>query len=296
MSICIFHNGNRQILEFYKNKFIDLTFSGNLSETTNFSSPDCLWEICFADATHEVLVNATKAGIHILRHISTYTSDVENLLSECEIFDYDHWLEHTVIKYISYADEIISDLPTTKGVSEEVAIITTGRTANSHFQQVLLAFNIRSFENLKRWEPRINSANSAVLMWREDQWACLTSTWIAKNTAFIHNTNNQPKLNLSVPAISNEWIATEWFNMACIALDHAVYFKSVLNRPCSIMTTERAVSTYITIQKPLNYTKSEIIANYEQTKQSYASLEVKIILNLLYNKVQNQLPEWTEPV
>jgi len=33
-SICIYHNGNSKILEFYKEKFRHLNFIGNLSEPT----------------------------------------------------------------------------------------------------------------------------------------------------------------------------------------------------------------------------------------------------------------------
>lgn len=296
MSVCIFHNGNQQVLDFYKDKFVNLRFLGNLSEETDLTQSDALWEICFADATRENLTLAVLAGVYIIRHISDYDSDQQNLLPECEKFSYADWLNCIVAHNISFADEIISDILIDHDIDKETAIITTGRTANSHLQKVLSTFNIVSFEYEKMLYPRLLAAESAILMWREDQWACLTSIWIAKNTEFLHNTDNQQPLDLAVAEIDHKWIEEDWANMAQAVLDHAVFFYTVLQRPTGIISTENAVSNYTSIHKKLNYNKQTVIVNYNQTKELYQCSPVANTLNLLYNKTCKKLPLWTQPV
>jgi hypothetical protein len=296
MNVCIFHNGNRRILEFYKNKFVNLTFLGNLSETTTFNKSNCLWEICFADATRENLTQAALAGVHIIRHVSEYHDDQKNLLPECQKFNYSDWLNFVVACNISFADEIISDIAIDYNINKETAIITTGRTANLHFQEVLSTLDINSFEYEKILYPRLFSAELAILMWREDQWECLTSIWIAKNTEFIHNTNNQQTLDLKVGMIDQNWIKTDWVNMAQTVFDHAVFFKTVLKRPITFISTEDAVSNYSSSHKKINYNKQTVIANYNQTKEFYQNSAIANTLNFLYNKTCKKLPSWTQPV
>jgi hypothetical protein len=181
------------------------------------------------------------------------------------------------------------------GINKETAIITTGRTANSHFREVLLDLNVNSFECEKILYPRLFLAESAILMWREDQWECLTSMWIGLNTKFIHNTNNQPPLNFTIEKIDLDWIRSDWANMSHSVLDHAVFFASVLKRPTTIMTTEKSILDYTSIHKKVNYKKSNIIAQYDETKQFYQNSEVEKILNLLYTRIQRKLPVWTKP-
>ena len=298
MSICIFHNGNSRIVELYKEKFSHLKFSGNLTNCNYLdNSNDCLWEVCFADATRENLTKASEAGIKIIRHISDYADDIEHLMPECDRFDYPNWLEFVVAKNISFADEIVSDFELSRpDTHSKTIIITTGRTANMHFQEVLAEYGIQSFENRKALDDQMLNAKESVLMWREDQWACLTSMWIAKNSEFRHNTQDQEEIDIAIDPVDPKWIDKDWYDMAQMALDYALFFKFVLKRPISIMTTERAVSNYTSNHKKVNYNKQKVIAQYDQTKQSYQNSEVAKTLNLLYNKVQQQIELWNEPV
>ena len=297
MSACIFHNGNSRIVEFYKQKFSHLTFSGNLSECENLDKTDCLWEICFADATRENLTAAVESGIQIVRHISTYSDDIENLMPECDQFDYPNWLEFVVTKNISFADEIVSDFELSRpDTHNKTIIITTGRTANMHFQEVLSKYGIESFENQKALDDQLLNAKESVLMWREDQWECLTSIWIAKNSEFRHNTRDQDEIDIAIDPVDPKWIDKDWCDMAQMAFDYALFFKFVLKRPITIITTERAISNYTSNHKKVNYNKQKVIDQYDQTKQSYQNSEVAKTLNLLYNKVQQQIEVWNEPV
>jgi hypothetical protein len=297
-SICIYHNGNSKILEFYKEKFQHLTFVGNLSESTQFDPSGCLWEVCFADATKENLTAACKQGIRIVRHISSYKDDCDNLLPESRLFDFDDWLNYVVITNLSFADEVVCDelLPTS--VNNEIAIITTGRTANTHFVEVLKSFNQCSFEYFKKIDERFLQAASAILMWRLDQWECLTSIWISKQTDhWSHQLENQSKLqfDLLVDPIDQTWIKTDWVNICTSVLDHALFYKYVIGRPVSLITTEQAIEKYQSVQKKIDYDKKEIIKNYKESQSKYSESSIAKLLDLLYNKVQSHIPLWKEP-
>jgi hypothetical protein len=297
MNICIFHNGNSRIVELYKQNFPSLKFCGNLTNCNYLDNIDnCLWEVCFTDATREILTKASEAGITIVRHISTYSDDMENLLPECIRFDYVDWLNFVVTKNMSFADEIISEFELSTCVdNNKTIIITTGRTANMHFQEVLSKYGIQSFENEKMLNDQMFNSTAAVLMWREDQWECLSSIWIAKNTKFVHNTQNQPELTIEVDPVELTWIDKDWYDMAQIALDYALFFKFILKKHITIMTTERAISGYISNHKKVNYNKQKTIKQCDQTKQLYQNSAVAKTLNLLYNKVQKQIKIWKEP-
>lgn len=298
-SICIYHNGNSQVLEFYKNKFQHLTFAGNLSESTDYNPNGYLWEVCFADATKEILTAACQQNIRIVRHISSYKNDCNNLLPESRLFDFDDWLNYVVVKNLSFADEVVCDeMLVTPTASNEIAIVTTGRTANTHMVEVLKRFNQVSFEYFKEIDEQFLQSSSAVLMWRLDQWACLTSIWISKQTDhWSHQIDNQPKLqfDLSVEPIDPVWVQTKWTDICTSVLDHAIFYKYVLGKPIHSITTEQAINKYKSVQQKIDYNKKEIIQDYEQSKSKYLESDIAKLLDLLYNKVQNHIPPWTEP-
>ncbi len=272
---------------------------GNLSESTQFNPTGCLWEICFTDATKENLTMTCKQGVRIIRHISTYKNDCDNLLSESCLFGYQDWLNYVVVKNLSFADEIICDESLTVPVNNEIAIITTGRTANTHFVEVLKSFDQCSFEYFKKIDERFLQAASAIFMWRLDQWECLTSIWISKQTNhWSHQLENQSKLQFDLPVepIAWSWIETDWVNICTSVLDHAVFYQYVIRRPIQLITTEQAIKNYKSVQKKIDYNKKEIIKNYNKSQSKYLDSDIAKLLDLLYNKVQKHIPQWKEPI
>lgn len=295
-SVCIYHNGNSRILEHYKQKFSQLHFAGNLAESSAYPDQGHLWEICFADAARKTLVHAKKSGVYILRHISSYEDDQQNLLPECESFDYNTWLNHVVSDNLSFADEVMSDFVLPSATNGSTAIVTTGRSANTYFQEILSKAGITSFEHDRYLTTNFLSSSNGILLWRLDQWECLASTWIASQTDFKYShqtTQSGPQdFNFQVPEISLDWIKNDWFNAGCLVLDHALLYKYVLQRPIYSTTTEHIVSLNIqTDQQKLIYDKSKIIPDYEQSKLLYEQSEIAEILNMLYNQTQLHIEE-----
>ena len=295
-SICIYHNGNSRILEHYKQKFSHLHFAGNLTNSTVYPDQGHMWEVCFADATRKNLVQAKKSGVHILRHISSYEDDQKNRLLECESFDPDHWLNYVVSNHLSFADEVVSDVAYKSSTNDSTVIVTTGRSANTFFQEILNKAGIVSFEHSRFLTNNFLSAESAILLWRLDQWECLSSKWIANQThyKYSHQTtqSSRQNFNFTVPEISQEWIRTDWFNTCCLVLDHALLYKYVLQRPIHSTTTEQIVAINIqTDQQKLIYDKSKIIPDYEQSKSLYEQSEIAEILNMLYNQTRLHIEE-----
>jgi len=293
-SICLFHNGNNRILKKYQNQFSDLKFSGNWAEAKEKPKHGCLWEICFADATRENLQSAADNGIFIFRHISDYQDDVDNRLNECEPYDYDFWLNFVVSQNLSFSNLVVSDVKINNtNIDDVTAIITTGRTANMHLQQILKSQDTNSFEYSKTIDLCLLNSNSAVFLWRCNQWECLTSTWIAQETEYTksHQFAGKPTMLFSEPVsdISYEWINTDWYNMCCSVLDHAMFYQYVCQRPISWTTTEHIVNKYKTTQTKLNYNKSNLIGNYFDAEQHYKNSEVANTLNFLYNNVVNHI-------
>ena len=304
-TICVYHNGNSRVVEFYKKKFQHLIFAGNLSESENYPSGH-LWEVCFADATAENLFKAKTQNVFILRHISTYKDDIEHRLPECEPFEYDDWLSCVVIGQLGFADHIVTDFHLPSTTFKNIAVITTGRTANKHFQKVLETFGKLPFENIKTTnsnhqmiiDQRYFQSESAVLMWREDQWECLTSIWIASHIGYIHQFKDRPKseFDLVVNKISTEWIKHEWLNMCQLVFDRAFFFRYILDKPVEIMTTERAISTYQSNHEKISYNKSSIITGYSMSKNEYQKSKTTKIIDLLYSNAQKHLARWEAPV
>jgi ABC-type uncharacterized transport system involved in gliding motility auxiliary subunit len=135
-------------------------------------------------------------------------------------------------------------------------------------------------------------------MWRLDQWECLTSTWISKQTGrWSHQLENRPKLQFdsTIKPIDWKWIEIDWVAISTASLDHAVFYQYVIKRPIQLITTEKAIKNYQSVQKKINYNKKEIIQDYDESKSKYLESDVAKLLDLLYNKVQNHIQPWTEP-
>lgn len=292
-SICIFHNGNSRILKEYREKFSNKKFKGNWADATDKHSQDCLWEICFADATRENLKSAIDHSVFIIRHISDYQDDINHRLDECKPYDYDFWVNFIVSQHLSFSNLVVSDVKIAAPIDEITAIITTGRTANTHLQQVLKKQNINSFEYSKIIDSYLLKSKSAIFLWRCDQWECLTSTWIAMKTKYkkSHQTTDIPELifDSPVPDISHEWIDNQWYNMCCNVLDHAMFYHYICQKPVYCTTTEYVVNNFQSTQIKINYDKSNLIGNYLITEEYYKNSAIANTLNFLYNNVINHI-------
>ena len=148
-SICIYHNGNSRILAYYKQKFSHLKFVGNLAESADYPAQGHMWEVCFADANRHNLFQAKKQGVYILRHVSDFQDDLQNLLPECESFEHADWLDHVVTRQLSFANHVVCDFVLESNSNNSTVIVTTGRTANTYFQEILTQAGMTTFENSK---------------------------------------------------------------------------------------------------------------------------------------------------
>ena len=292
-SICIYHNGNSRILDYYKSKFNYLTFGGNWAETKNCDAPNYLWEICFADATRDNLFNLSKNNVHVIRHISEYTDDQQNRLAECSPYNYEFWINHVVSNHLCFADQVICDQVIKTNSVDEIAIITTGRTASSHLEEALKTLGYASFEYEKTICDRLLSSESAILLWREDQWACASSHWIMYQERAIHQFNDRlpQEINLVVEPIPWSWIENVWINMCQLVADHSMFFYYVLGKPVNIMTMQQAITLYQSRHEKISYNKDQIIPNYDLIKSKYQNSEVEYFLNFMYNKLRTHFPE-----
>lgn len=294
-SVCLYHNGNRQIVDYYQKKLSHLTFSGNWANATDPDPQGKLWEICYADVTRENLIKANALGIHVLRHVSTYTSDRQNLLQECSPMNHYDWLNYVVCNNLTFCDEIISDISFNDQLLDQTVIITTGRTANSHFREFLNLSGNNAIEVSKKVNDDLLTSKFAILMWREDHWEALTSMWFALQTnQWIHQVNQQVNGNTSccVAKISQDWIDNNWINACQFVFDCVCFFKLVLKRPISLMTTERAINEFRSSHSKINYDKSTLIEDYNQTKDSYYnSITYKSIDNM-YSRIKTLIPTW----
>jgi len=296
-SVCIYHNGNSRILQYYRDKFSHLTFSGNWAESIDRPATDHLWEICFADATRDVMTAIVDCGIFVVRHISTYQDDMDNLLPECQRFAYVYWLDYVVSKNLCFADQVVNEVVLDHSTTNEVAVITTGRTANMHLQQLLDKHGDQPFEYSKIINHQLMESKSAVFLWRVNQWDCLSSTWIAKQTKYekAHQLFDQPAVTFenTVPPLPQEWVESDWVNVCYAVLDHAMLYRYVCQRPISWTTTEYIVSNFQTKHQKLKYNKSELFNNYQQAKEQYEQSSIAKHLNLLYNKVISHIDPWS---
>lgn len=294
-SICLYHNGNRRIIEYYKKKLSNLTFCGNWVEEQHPSLHGKLWEICYADVTRDNLLKANQLGIKVLRHVSNFDDDQKNLIQECCPMSYSNWLNHVVSSNLIFCDDIVSDLNFDARTNNKTIIITTGRTANSHFQCVLESVGQSAFECSKVIDRNLLESQSAVLMWREDHWSAMASIWLATNTnRWTHNINNisTSTINQIVSEISQEWIKIDWTNMCQTVLDSAYFFKFILKRPISLMTTERSIVEFTSPHSKLTYDKSKLIENYNQTKQQYQNSDTCRLIDIMYNRIAPIIQHW----
>ena len=290
-AVCLYHNGNSRVVELYKQQFNHLPFKGNLSEHSSFEAG--LYEICYADATLDKLHQAKKHGVKIIRHVSDYNDDSNHLLPECQLFPFDVWLEVVVAKNLCVVDKIVNESNIATESVSECAIITMGRTASSHLEYAWRQKGKESFEYHKCIDQRFLNAESAVLNWREDQWDCITSLWITKvkfnaMDAF-HKVKGQQseEYNFTVSPVEPQWLETDWLNMCRMVFDHALFFKYVLGKPMSIMTTEHVVKTYVSIFEKVPYDKNRIIIDCEKSKNLYNSSNCKFLIDSLYENTKH---------
>lgn len=272
-SICIYHNGNKNIISYYKNKFSNLKFVGNWAE---FPYQDnSLYEISHADATYENLFELKKVNIKIIRHISDYDDDQKNIVNECHEQHYEQWLSESVINFLSFSDEIVCGTEFESGNNGKHAIITTGRTASTHLEMYLKKNYIEAFENAKNNiindKDTVNS-NSATFLWRENSWECLTSIWIGlQKQKFVHAYKKTP-FNYEfgqVQEIPIAWLTNDWLNMCRYTMDSAIAYKFLLKKPINIQTHEEIIKNYKTNSIKIPYNKEKIIKNYYHTNEWY---------------------------
>ena len=296
-SICLYHNGNSRVVELYCNQFANLKFCGNWTEADNRSATGCLWEVCFADVTIDNLLLAVESGVKIVRHISTYQDDMNYLLPECERFEYDQWINHAVADNLCFANAVVSELHVAPPTQDATVIVTTGRTANTHLQEVYKSKSKVAFESSKRLDSEFFTAKDSVLLWRLDQWACLTSTWIAQQTEYAksHQLEHRPTLSFDSPVLplDQTWINSTWANLCRITLDQAMLSKYVCDRPVSYTTTEFITANFTTVQTPIPYNKQNLIPNYDEMFQWYNHASLAKHLTIMYNNVITHLTPWS---
>jgi hypothetical protein len=169
-SVCIFHNGNSRVIDLYKEKYNTLEFSGNWASSEQVPMRGQLYELCYADANWDNLIKLRRYRTRIVRHISSYQDDQEHALPECEQFDESTWLTNVVLNNLCFADDIYCDFFVQPLQSnDERILITTGRTANTHFiDWFVKKKNIKAFECSKSLDQRLIDAGSASMLWRKD--------------------------------------------------------------------------------------------------------------------------------
>jgi hypothetical protein len=293
----LYHNGNSQVIALYRNQFANLKFCGNWAEANERPATGCLWEVCFADATVDNLLLAADRGVKIIRHISTYQDDMNHLLSECERFEYNQWINHAVTDNLCFANVVVSEFQVALPAQDSTVIVTTGRTANTHLQEVYKNKGKVVFESSKRLDSEFFMAKDSVLLWRLDQWACLTSTWIAQQTGYTksHQLEHRPALSFDHPVLplDLDWVNSTWKNLCKITLDQAILSKYVCNRPTSYTTTEFVTANFKTVQKPIPYSKQNLIPNYDEMFQWYNHAPLAKHLTTMYNNVITHLTPWS---
>jgi len=289
-SICVFHNGNTRVLDYYKEKFSELNFVGNLA--CNPLIENSLYEISYADATLDVLLEARNHNVKIIRHISDYCNDCKNQMSECNIPDYQSWLENIVSRYLCVCDAVISNLSFEIKNNNKHVVITTGRTANTHYCLHLRKnYGIDAVENNKVIDSLLLESESATFLFREDHWQSAASTWIAKYNGFSHTYNGISTVSnfTKTPAIDKNWLCNNWLNICLSSFDHSVFYKHVLKKHMfDPETTENVIEKYQTASSKNSYKKDELIDRYHNTKHWYKNnLAGKI--DYLYNNTKHLL-------
>jgi len=290
-SICIFHNGNSRIVDFYKERYNTLEFSGNWASSAQEPTRGQLYELCYADANWDNLIKLRKYRIRIVRHVSSYEDDQEYAMPECEQFDPDTWLTNVVLTNLCFADEIYCDFVYPSKTNDERVLITTGRTANTHvIDHFAKNKNVTAFECSKSLDQRLIDAGSASLLWRKDKWECLTSIWIARFNGFHHKlVGHDAPVYTAVPPIDNTWIETEWRNVCLSVFDRSLFFRYVLAKFTELINTEYVIESCTSMYEKIPYDKSELIPGYHESQTSYLESDVNLGLDLLYRNVRNHI-------
>jgi hypothetical protein len=296
-SVCIFHNGNSKVLEYYKEKYKHLEFCGNGAVSATLNDTNCLYEISFADATPYVLYTIKQKNIKILRHLSEYANDQANLLPECCSMPYKEWTEHIAINLISFADKIVVDTTFDVDSTNQVVLLTTGRTASKHVEEHLRSQGIESYEVKKPIQlESCSNAGSAILLWRENQWENAVSHWISAQTGlWTHNSDQQNNVDwtkITLGNIPNEWFDVSWFNQTQQVFDYAIFFKYVLSKDVKLLTTEQAISKFASSHRKINYNKKDIISDYYTSLQHYNNSLPKEITDYLYQTIQQKIKRY----
>jgi len=283
-SILLYHNGNQRVIDQFRKQFRYHKFCGNWKNWMSQPSDHCLYEICIADATDKNLNKAREIGIRIFRYISEYDDDQSNTVSELVLQPYHDWLSNVVCKNLCFADVIVSEnLIRDQEINQHSIIITTGRTANTHLQMVDCDADL--IECNKFIDINLLRARHAILLWRLDQWQCLTSSWILQNSGMVTH-QFQGKIKNPVRKCDNlteQWINVDWKNLCQEVLDQALFFHYVVKRTIYHMTTEDVIKRFTSRSEKINYDKSSIIPNYKEMENFYFNSETKKIITMCYN-------------
>ena len=294
-SVCIFHNGNSRVLEYYKEKFSELNFAGNWA--CNPLRENSLYEISHADATLDNLLNARNHGIKIIRHVSNYHDDCNYRMPECAVTDYQSWLNNIVARYLCVCDTVTSDLSLKTSNNNKHVVITTGRTANTHYCMYLNEnYGIDAVENNKIVDDQLLDSISATFLFRKNHWESAASIWIAKYNGFSHTYNGVSTVSsfAKTPPIDKNWLCNNWLNICLSSFDHSVFYKYILKkRMFDPETTEDIIKKYQTTSSKNSYQKDGLIDDYYNTKRWYKNnIEEKI--NYLYNNTRQLLNKDTQ--
>jgi hypothetical protein len=290
-SILLYHNGNQRVIDRFKKHFRFHSYQGNWSEHLSHPLDNSLYEICIADATDANLSQARFLGIRILRYISAYDDDWINPISEMTCQPYELWLSNVVCKNLSFADIVDCEFfLNNRPKSQHSVIITTGRTANTHLQMIDKSAML--VEGSKIIDEKLLEAKEAIFLWRLDQWDCLVSSWLLQinNNVPLHQFNS--KLRGSVPPTVNldsRWIDNQWKNLCQFVMDSAMFFRYVIKRPISHMTTEDIVKRFKSPSEKINYSKSDLVLNYEEMHAYYQSSTTRQILTMCYNNLHKHI-------
>lgn len=296
-SVCIFHNGNSRVVELYKQRYQDLVFLGNLA--TNTMHPlGHLYEVSYADLKDDIMLRAHKLGIKVIRHITTLEDDLVHRLPECAIdpADTSAWLDHVVINGLSWASEVVTEFRYSSTINDRVAIITTGRTASSHYEEYLRNHGVESFEYPKKTDLTWLEAKSAVLLWRRDHWDCMLSNWIAKSTqTWTHSLNGNviDQLPDTVEPITEHYINAEWADICSKVLDDAMFFRYIIGRAINLVESENIVQKLTTSHNRISYDKTKMIPNVSEAQQEYQKSRIHDLLSIKYNIVSKHIPQLT---
>jgi hypothetical protein len=285
-SVLLYHNGNQRIIDFFQQQFRYHTYQGNWSEHVNNPKHHSLYEICIADATDSNLQHARNLGIRILRYITCYNDDQTNSVSELKYQDYQQWLTNVVCKNLCFADIVESDsgiIIDDKSSQNHGIIITTGRTANTHLQMIDQSINLIEYQ--RNIGQDLISARQAILLWRLDQWQCLTSSWILQfHGQPIHQFNGKIRGSIkSAGNIPRSWVDYDWKNVCQLVLDTALFFRYIIRKPVYHMTTEDIISRFQSHSEKIRYSKKNLIPNFDEIKSYYDNSDTKKLITLCYN-------------